>query len=230
MDISNRLKCIVKHIDKCESIIDVGSDHGYIPIYTVKNNIVKNAIASDINKGPTDKARLNAQIEGVIDKVDIRRGAGLAPTEIGETDGLIIAGMGGNLIIDILEADMAKVKKFKFIILQPAQNPEVLRKYLYNSGYEVLEEDLCYDEGIYYELFKVKWNNCESLNLEDLFYEISPIMLKNKHKLMKDFLIEKVKRYKKIVSNIKDEGISAQRRKRDLEKRIEDIEKFIKGL
>ena len=138
--------------------------------------------------------------------------------------------MGGNLIIDILEADMAKVKKFKFIILQPAQNPEVLRKYLYNSGYEVLEEDLCYDEGIYYELFKVKWNNCESLNLEDLFYEISPIMLKNKHKLMKDFLIEKVKRYKKIVSNIKDEGISAQRRKRDLEKRIEDIEKFIKGL
>ena len=106
----------------------------------------------------------------------------------------------------------------------------MLRKYLYNSGYEVLEEDLCYDEGIYYELFKVKWNNCESLNLEDLFYEISPIMLKNKHKLMKDFLIEKVKRYKKIVSNIKDEGISAQRRKRDLEKRIEDIEKFIKGL
>lgn len=65
--------------------------------------------------------------------------------------------MGGNLIRDILENDLDKVKKLEYLLLQPAQNPEVLREYLYTNDYEILEEDICLDEDKYYEIFKVKY-------------------------------------------------------------------------
>ena len=140
MDISKRLEFIANHIDKCESIIDVGTDHGYIPIYAVKKGLCNKAIASDINKDPVKKAQLNVAIEGLSKKIDVRLGGGLQTVDIKEVEGVVIAGMGGNLIRDILEHDKKKLPFYKFLILQPAQNPEVLREYLYNNGYEVLED------------------------------------------------------------------------------------------
>ena len=79
---------------------------------------------------------------------------------------VVIAGMGGNLIRDILEADMEKVNSLESLILVPAQNPEVLREYLYENNYEIIKEDLCFDEGVYYELFKVKRAEDNELNME----------------------------------------------------------------
>ena len=113
MELSKRLNSIVKHMDKCEKMADIGSDHGYIPIYAVKNNICRRAIASDINKGPVEKARMNAMFEGVSDFVDVRLGAGLKTIRKGEVNSIVIAGMGRNLIRDILEADLDKVKELE---------------------------------------------------------------------------------------------------------------------
>ena len=188
MDISNRLKFIIKHIDRCNCIADIGSDHGYIPIYAVKNNLCNKAIASDINKGPVEKAKLNASFDRVSSFVDVRLGSGLKTINAGEANGVIIAGMGGNLIIDILKADIEKVKLLDFIILQPAQNPEVLREYLYNNGYDVLKEDLCFDEGIFYELFKVKKSTESIGKLDKIYYEISPEYIKGKEKVYYKYL------------------------------------------
>ena len=191
MDISKRLEFIANHIDKCESIIDVGTDHGYIPIYAVKKGLCNKAIASDINKDPVKKAQLNVALEGLSKKIDVRLGGGLQTVDIKEVEGVVIAGMGGNLIRDILEHDKRKLPFYKFLILQPAQNPEVLREYLYNNGYEILEEDLCFDEGIYYELFKVRKNSKENMKLDPIYYEFSPVLLKDKHPLMIGYLKEK---------------------------------------
>ena len=152
MELSKRLNWILEKTDKCTSIIDVGTDHGYIPIQLIKRNIANNVIATDINKEPLEKARVNASLDNVDSFIDLRRGAGLKPVKINEGQGLIIAGMGGNLIRDILKEDMKKVEKFNYIILQPAQNPEVLREYLYNNEYEILDEDICFDEENYYEV------------------------------------------------------------------------------
>ena len=156
MELSKRLNWIIEKLDKVDIIMDVGTDHGYIPIYLVKNNIASKVIASDINKDPLKKAQINASLDGVSDKIDLRLGGGLVPLKNKEANAVIIAGMGGNLIRDILENDLNKVKNFEYLILQPAQNPEVLRKYLYNSDYEIMDEDICLDEGKYYEIFKIK--------------------------------------------------------------------------
>lgn len=228
MDLSKRLNWILEYVDKCDAVMDVGTDHGYIPIYLVKNKMVEKVIASDINKDPLQKAKINASLDGVIDKIDLRLGGGLSPLKKNEVQGVIIAGMGGNLIRDILEKDINKVKKLDYLILQPAQNPEVLREYLYNSNYEILNEDLCFDEGQFYELFKVKYKVGENTKLDPIFYEISPIMLRNNNKLIKEYINSKIEKYNKILSFIKEETESAKLRKEELHNKIKMLENFIK--
>lgn len=220
MELSKRLDLIVNHIKDCDTLVDVGTDHGYIPIYVIKNGICKNAIASDINKDPLDKAKLNAIFEEVDEKIDTRLGGGLSTVEVNEADACVIAGMGGNLIRDILEADKEKAKGFKFLILQPAQNPEVLREYLYTNGYEVIEEDLCIDEDKYYELFKVRVKEGEETSLDPIYYEISPKLLRDRHPLMKDYITYKKEKYEKILGFIEDDTESAEARKNELEAKI----------
>ncbi|MGL4774058.1 MAG: tRNA (adenine(22)-N(1))-methyltransferase [Clostridium sp.] len=229
MELSKRLQFIASHIEQCNCIADIGTDHGYIPIYLIKNNLCKKTIASDINKDPLDKCKLNSVLEEVWNEVECRLGGGLSTLKPGEAQGAVIAGMGGNLIRDILEDNMDITESLDYIILQPAQNPEVLREYLYTSGYEIIDEDLCYDEGIYYELFKVKRNVSERMSLQDLFYEISPRLLRVNHPLMKEYLIEKKNKYTKILALIQDPSESAQKRKQQVLEKLDFIDGLIES-
>ena len=227
MELSKRLNWILEKVDKCETIIDVGTDHGYIPIKLIKDNIASRVIASDINKEPLEKARINASLDGVIEKVDLRLGGGLKTLKSKEVQGIIIAGMGGNLIRDILEADLDKVKDVDYLVLQPAQNPEVLREYLYTHEYEIIDEDICLDEGKYYELFKVKYKKNNITKLDDVFYEISPVMLKKRTETLKSYIEDKVEKNNKILNFINDDTEHAKERKKQLIRKNEILEKFL---
>lgn len=229
MELSKRLNWIVGKLEKSNVIMDVGTDHGYIPIYLVKNNIASKVIASDINKEPLKKAEINASLDGVRDKIELRLGGGLQPLKNKEAEAVIIAGMGGNLIRDILEHDLNKVKNLNYLILQPAQNPEVLREYLYTNNYEILEEDLCLDEGKYYEIFKVRYKIGNALRLDDIYYEVSPMLLKNKSSLLKEYIEYKIEKYKKVVEFINDVTEHAISRKIELKNKIETLEELLKN-
>lgn len=229
MELSKRLKWIIEKLNKAEVIMDVGTDHGYIPIYLIKNNIAKKVIASDINKEPLNKAKINASLDGVVDKIDLRLGGGLSPLKDKEANGVIIAGMGGNLIRDILENDLNKVKNLDYLILQPAQNPEVLRKYLYGNNYEILEEDICLDENQYYEIFKVRYKAGDYISLEDIFYEISPMMLNKKLPLLKSYIESKIEKNEKVMNFIKDNTEHAIARKNELKEKNKRLEKLLKN-
>lgn len=229
MELSKRLMCIVNNMDKCESVIDVGTDHGYIPIYAVKNKICTKAIASDINKGPKEKAESNVRFEGVSDKIQCRLGAGLATVKFGEVESAIIAGMGGNLIRDIIVQDIKKVQKFKYMILQPAQNAEILREFLYKGPFEILKEDLVIDENIFYEVFKVKYNKIDEVKVKEdsFYYEVSTRLIEDKHPLIKDFIENKLDRYKTILSFIKEDTESAVKRKEEITAKIKRLKELI---
>ena len=228
MELSKRLTWILSKMDKCDVIMDVGTDHGYIPIELIRRNIANKVIASDINKEPLKKAKINISLEGLSNKINLRLGGGLEPLNNNEVQGILIAGMGGNLIRDILKNDISKVKNIDYLILQPAQNPEVLREYSYTGNYEVIEEDICLDEGKYYELFKVKYKENNSSKLEDIFYEVSPILLNKKSEVFKEYLKEKIEKYKKVNNFIKDETEHALARKNELNNKIEIIEDLLK--
>lgn len=228
MELSKRLMCIVDNMDKCESLIDVGTDHGYIPIYVVKEGICNFAIASDINKGPKEKAENNVRFEGLSEKVKCRLGGGLSTISLGEVQVAIIAGMGGNLIRDIILEDIEKVKGFSYMILQPAQNSEVLREFLYTHSFEIIKEDLTIDEGIFYEVFKVKYSENKINSHEDPFYyEISKNLINKKHPLFIDFLQSKLDKYKSIISFIKEDTESANKRKKEVMSKIEKIKELL---
>ncbi|AQR93696.1 tRNA (adenine(22)-N(1))-methyltransferase [Clostridium saccharoperbutylacetonicum] len=229
MELSKRLTWIIEKVDKVQVIMDIGTDHGYIPIYLVKNNIAQKVIASDINKDPLKKAKINAALDGVSDKVDLRLGGGLQPLKNNEAQAVIIAGMGGNLIRDILENDFDKVKKLEYLILQPAQNPEVLREYLYTNDYEILDEDICLDDNKYYELFKVRYKKGDYISLENLFYEISPLMLNKKLPLLKAYIESKIEKNKKVIEFITDNTEHAIMRRNELKDKNEKLEKILKN-
>ncbi|GEQ17880.1 tRNA (adenine(22)-N(1))-methyltransferase [Clostridium butyricum] len=228
MELSKRLNWILNIMDKCDVIMDVGTDHGYIAIELIKRNLADKVIASDINKDPLNKAKLNVTLEGLSNKIELRLGGGLTPVKENEVNGILIAGMGGNLIRDILENDIKKVKNMDYLVLQPAQNPEVLREYLYISDYEIIDEDVCFDEGKYYEVFKVKYKENNSTKLENIFYEVSPMLLNKKSDVFKDYLYEKIDKYKKVKSFIKDNTEHALSRKKELDSKIEIIENLLK--
>ena len=128
MEVSKRINFIIENLDVVETLADIGTDHGYVPLLALERGLCKKAIACDINKEPLDKAKLNAILEGVDDELEFRLGGGFDPLNVGEANEVVIAGMGGNLIRDILEAGKEKVKECNSIILVPAQNPEVLRE------------------------------------------------------------------------------------------------------
>jgi tRNA (adenine22-N1)-methyltransferase len=229
MELSIRLKTIVNQVDKCKSIIDVGTDHGYVPIFLVKQGICEKAIASDINKGPIEKAKINISFEGLSSKIDCRLGAGLKTVKKGEVNGVIIAGMGGNLSRDILLEDFEKVKLYDFLILQPAQNPEVLREFLYSGNFDIIDEDLCFEDGKFYELFKVKYNKKnKGLKFDDeIHYEISPLIRKKNHPLIKNYVESKIVKYENILKYIKEDSDSAKIRKEFLLNKISKLKEMV---
>lgn len=215
MNISDRLKRIASMVNRCSSIADIGTDHGYIPIFLVKNKICDRAIASDINKGPVQRAMSNINAEGLEKAIECRQGAGLGTIAVGEVDGAVIAGMGGYLIIDILEEHMNVVEKLQFMVLQPVQHSEVVRKYLYNRGYYIIDEELCYDEGKYYEIMKARYDGIPR-EMDEINYEISPVLIEKKHELLEEFILFKIKKNENAINSIKEDTESASNRKMEL--------------
>jgi tRNA (adenine22-N1)-methyltransferase len=117
----------------------------------------------------------------------------------------------------------------EYLILQPAQNPEVLREYLYTNDYEILDEDICLDDNKYYELFKVRYKKGDYISLENLFYEISPLMLNKKLPLLKAYIESKIEKNKKVIEFITDSTEHAIMRRNELKDKNEKLEKILKN-
>lgn len=227
MIISERLKNVASLVEKCSSMADIGTDHAYIPIYLVKNKICESAIASDINEGPVEKARKNIALEGLTDYIECRLGGGLSTIKPGEVQCAVIAGMGGNLIRDILNDGAAVVKSLDTIIMQPVQNPEVLRKYLYLSGYDIIDEELTFEDGKYYEIIKAKYDTKQH-DVDEIFYEIGYKLIEKRHPLICDYINFKLNKCYKICESIEENTEGARKRKLEVENRISGLKELLK--
>ncbi len=151
-----RLAKIAELLPRHQSLADIGTDHAYIPIYALLEGKAAHTIASDINQGPLMRAKANAERCGVSDKVSLRLGAGLTTLEPGDAETIVIAGMGGILIADILENSKAVVRSAKYLILQPMTAVRELREYLCSHDFTVEKEVLCAEEDKIYNIICVK--------------------------------------------------------------------------
>lgn len=227
--LSQRLKRLASYVEKNDILGDIGTDHGYIPIYLLENDVTNQIIASDLNEGPLENAREELSKRGLLQPVDLRLGGGLQPYTPGEIDTALIAGMGGTLIKNILEDGKKHLPYLKKLILQPMHGVVELRKFILNNGYQIVDEDLIYENNIYYEIIVAKRGKAQRydhINLEFGFY-----MLEKNPEVSKAYVNLKLEKLQQIVSNITRHGSSASQEKiKELRKSIEAYKEVIECL
>ncbi|HBF0234542.1 TPA: SAM-dependent methyltransferase [Clostridioides difficile] len=229
MKLTDRLLKIASLVSDGKKIADIGTDHGYIPVYLLKEGKVPFAVLADVNKGPLDNAHKEVIQNNLLDKVDLRLGSGIEILEIGEVEEVIIAGMGGILISEILEAKKEVAHNVEKLILQPMQAQEELRYYLLNNGYEILEEVLVREDFRIYEIIVAKYTGKNTIIEDEIYYEVGIKLLENKDSLFNDFIEKKIKTYSSIVNKLEGKnGEAIDKKRKESEVAIKKLENLIK--
>ena len=140
-----RLSTVASMVRDGSRVADIGTDHGYLLAWLIENGISPCGIAADINKGPLENAKRTVVDAGIYDKVELILSDGLQKIPKNSCDDIVIAGMGGNLIADILSACTWIYDKNLHIVAQPMSHGEVLREFYVKNGFEILEEKTCAD-------------------------------------------------------------------------------------
>lgn len=237
--LSDRLQVIADFITEGETMADIGTDHGFLPMYLWERKICPYVILSDINKGPLEKASENINTFCPENIFDIRLGSGIETLKNGEVDTIVVAGMGGLLITDILAADLNKTKSYKKFILQPRNAPEKLKKWLLDHDFIILDETLVRESKYIweiilampsYQLEKLQQSD-SSIALkgkdlvEEIEYELNPILFKKKDPLLVEYIKNKIRIEEQIVNNIsRAEEIKDQKKLNASKERVKKLE------
>ena len=188
MNDKKRLMDIIKLIDYGKNVIDVGTDHGLVPLYLAKNNISSNILATDIS-APSLK-KLEDQLDDDLSKIiKTKVTDGFKGIEKEDNQIAIIAGMGGNTIVDIIDANIEFAQNLDYMILESNIATEKLRLFLYNNNFEIMRDFLSFENGKYYDILKVKYGNKKEMKISDIYYGFENI--ENKSQLLvKKLLID----------------------------------------
>lgn len=224
--ISNRLTTAAALVTQGYTLADVGTDHGYIPIYLLQQKKILAAIAMDINEGPLERAKEHIALYGLQAYIQTRLSDGVAALKPGEVEAVLIAGMGGGLVMHILKDGEKVCQSAKELILQPQSEIEHVREFLREKGYTILAEDMVYEDGKFYPMMKVQYQGenenaqkaSEVLKLSDLY---GGLLLQNRHPVLKTFLEKEKLIYTDIKENLAKQPASEKIRTRLAE--VEDI-------
>ena len=232
MEISDRLKAIADMVTSGSSLVDVGCDHGYLPIYLIKKGIIPGAVASDVNKGPLEAALRNIKLYGISeDVIKTRLSDGLKNISPGEGRSLVIAGMGGALTVRILDESFPVFASFDEVILQPQSEIEKVREYISKKGYKITRENFLKEDGKYYAVMLINKTDIPvNYSEEELLY--GPCLIREKHPVLLEFLEEKKKKYTCIYNELRQKNSPDDRlisRIEELGKEIELIKRVLNG-
>jgi len=196
----NRLETIKSMVSKCDTAADIGTDHGYVAEMLLNDNTAKKIIATDLNKGPLNRAIEYLTSKNLSEQCDFRLGSGLKVLNENEADSIIIAGMGGDLIADILNTSKNISQSTKELILQPMTAIDKLRRYLYGNGFIIIDENIVKEYHHYYFIIKAVPGNHE---MEDeIYYEISKHLLEKKDVIMLEYINKQISTNNTIIHNL----------------------------
>ncbi len=222
MRLSDRLKAIVNEI-KYKTLADIGTDHGLVPIYAIKNGIINNAIATDISKGSLEKAIINIKYYGLTQKIETRLCDGLNGIKENEAETIVIAGMGGLLMCDILLGGrLASVKQF---ILQPQKDVPSVRKCIHSLGFKIQNELLIFEDGIYYNIINCQKGNEDSYTENE--YKFGKLLILNKPTIFLDYLNDLCRKLNHAKSKITADSLLSQKRLYEIDGEILCIQEVL---
>ena len=196
MKLSKRLKTIANLIDNNRVILDVGCDHALLDIYTVLNNDSIKAYASDNKEGPLDGAKVNIAKYKLNDKIEtiLMDGIENIPKDVNT---VIISGMGGMNIVNILNRHKNNLKNIDELILSPNNDYINVRKKVFRLGYYLEDEILLIDKRVTYLIMKLKKGKKRYSKRELV---LGPILLQKRDKVFKKYLEDELRRKKIIYS------------------------------
>ena len=204
MQLSQRLSSVASMVTAGNCLADVGTDHGYVPIYLYERKIIPHAIAMDVNKGPLERAALHIAESGMKEAIETRLSDGLTALKPGEADSVVVAGMGGPLIIRILSAHPEITESLKELILQPQSEISEVRIWLYEQGYEIVEEHMVFEDGKYYPMFKAV-KNPEAEKLTNLEYKYGKISVLGEPEVLRAYLVREIANKQNILQKLNEE-------------------------
>ncbi len=229
MELTKRLKWIADAVKPGSVVADVGTDHGYIPVYLAREGVVTKAYAMDVNKGPLEKAKKNIEENGVMDRVFPLLSDGLIQLKDKSVDTVIIAGMGGMLIKRILEEGSAVLKGVKYLLLSPHHDLEAVRRTLGPLGFGITYEDMLCEGGKTYTLIVCQRGQVSGYT--PLEYRWGRELIGRKHPLLKNALQQQLQSNRVVIDHLLNQATPASRERLNaLVAENEELEEVISWL
>jgi len=222
------MKAVSSMVTPGSVLADIGTDHGYVPISLVQRKKIKKAIAMDVNKGPLKRAEEHIREAQLEEYIETRLSDGVKKLEVGEVNSILIAGMGGDLVIRIIKNGMEVCRAVDELILQPQSELGKVRKFLRENNFEIIDEDMVIEEGKYYPMMKVipvdeivLWEILpdEVIPACDMY---GPYLLKNGNPSLRKYLVKQHKQLTKILKELEKQPES-----KAISKRIKEVQKEI---
>lgn len=207
MKLSKRLHMNVSLVPNGARVADIGCDHGYASIYLIEHGIAQKVIAMDVNEGPIGRAKEHVKQAGLESRIACRKSDGMEKLLPGEVDTLMIAGMGGPLMIRILAEGGHVMEGIRTLVLQPQSEPEKVRRYLLEHGFYPIEEKACMEDGKYYFAIRAErqdageqteWN-------EEWQYRYGTYLANKGDPVLKCYLLKERAKYEKILQRFRPE-------------------------
>ena len=201
MELSNRLETIASFVTEGYVVADIGTDHGYIPIYLTSNGNCPRAYAMDVNKEPLSRAKTHIEEENA---------------------GEVVSCILSDLVFRILEQDFDKLANVKELILSPQSHLERVRHFLNNHGFRILEEEFLKEDGKYYVVIRAVHGKQQYD--KECFYRFGEELILAKHPVLLEYLDQEYVKYSKIKESLTDDSKEhIRRRKEEVEDLLGDI-------
>ena len=217
MKLTPRLQAIAELIPQGSVVADIGTDHAYLPIYLLLEQICQHAVASAINEAPLKQAQETIAAFNCHQRIDLRLGDGLdVLTGADDVDTVVIAGLGGRTIASLLDRGKNKLSQIKRVILQPMNEAGYLRLYLANNGFALVHEALVAEGKYLYEIILAK----PGLEVERDPFRLSlgPRLLEKKPPLLPRLLKEKIRKLRTVYHSLQ------KAKKEDVTEKINEVE------
>lgn len=224
VELSQRLQAVADMVSVGNRVCDVGCDHGFVSIYLVEQGISPRVLAMDVRKGPLSAATEHVSERGLTAYIETRLSDGLHNYNIGEADTLVCAGMGGRLMQRILSDERDKTDSFQEMVLQPQSELEEFRRFLYQQGYHITEENMIEEDGKFYPLMLVKKSEQTVPEPDRIACRYGPLLLQNQSQVLLCFLKRQERIYGEILESLQRQGLSDVKR----QQRFTEIEQLLK--
>ena len=231
MQLSKRLSAVAEFVTPGGCLVDVGTDHGYVPIALLEQKKISSAIAMDVNRGPLERAREHIAQYQMGDYIETRLRAG-------EGDSLLIAGMGGGLTIRILSEGEPLLSGFRELILEPQSDIDRVRAWLLEHGFFLAQENFVEEDGKYYPMmraelihdFEDRSGQCKDHPWKTFQYFYGDVEKQRSPEVLRNFLIHEQEKSSTIMERLHENGREVSDRMKELQEQMNLIRETLEAL